>query len=113
MGNRKVLHHKNPSRDSASKKDVSSRKRALKSSFLSIKVTLIIKHKVLAFLMLSHEGSLWIGGVLGFLFLHTPTLFQRLFDFHKAMNLTFLRVTLLHINRVVNLTDALATSKKG
>lgn len=97
MGNHEQLHHKNPSRDSASKKDVSSGKRALKSSFLSIKVTLIIKYKVLAFLMLSHYGSLWIGGVLGFLFLHTHTLFQRLFDFHKAMNLTFLCVTPLHI----------------
>lgn len=53
-GNHGELHCKNPSRDTARKKDVSSGKRALKSSLLGIKVTVIIKHKVLAFLMLSH-----------------------------------------------------------
>ena len=59
---------------------------------------LIIKHKVLVLLMLSHEGSLWIGGVPGFLFLHAHTLFQRLSGFHKATNLIFLYATPPHIN---------------
>lgn len=66
-GSHKDLH-KNLNGDSARKKDVSSEKRDLKSSFLSVKVTLIIKHKVLAFLMLSYEGSLWTEDILGFLF---------------------------------------------
>lgn len=54
-GNHGELHCKNPSRDTVRKKDVSSGKRALKSSLLGIRVTVIIKHKVLVFLMLSHE----------------------------------------------------------
>lgn len=74
----------------------------LKSSFLGSKV--IIKHKIFAFLVLSHEGNWWIRAVLGFLFahaythMHTHFLFQSLFDSYKAASLSFLYVTPLHTN---------------
>lgn len=112
IGNHRELHHTNPSGDSDQKKAAPAGKRALKSSLLRTTVTLILKHKVLTFLMLSHEGSSWTGGVPDF---HASphTVYQRLWLPWKYEPYVLKRNSNAYQHEVVNFTNALATSKKG